>query len=266
MENHRSQSFKESWDRNVVALFKPNASEAELPSDNLPNGPLFGAGVAFILLYMIVLPLILVAIAMLFVQGNLTASQEAFIEVLVQVGAGVLFIAIVVIALPIKRLFPSWKSVKFSGSTIVMYTVAMVVLGSLANLLLMSLGVEGDSENQEIVSTMVSGFPLLMGLAVVVLAPIVEEILFRYFIFGFFRRYNRWIAYLISSVAFGAIHILGDIANNWMFLLPYSLMGLVLAVSYDATKRIGYPILIHAANNGFSYAMMIMFLLLERFA
>lgn len=263
MEEPKLVGFKESWEKNVASLFRVDASEADLASDVMPTAPQFGIGIVLTIFYMLIIPAVLVAVVFLIKGTDLSDTEMAFFEVLIQVGTGVILIATAAVLIPIRQVFPSLGNFKVTPRIIVLQTVAMVFLGGLLNILLMSLGVEGNAENQDIVTQMVISYPLLMGIAVVILAPIVEELLFRYYLFGFISKHSRWIAYLVSSSLFGFIHVMSDLANNWMFILPYAGMGLVLAWSYDSSKRIIYPILVHAANNGLSFILMILALLIN---
>ncbi len=87
------------------------------------------------------------------------------------------------------------------------------------------------------------------GLAVfaVVLAPIVEEVFFRGFVFTAMRsKLNVAWAALISGVMFGAVHAFG---SPWQFLVPLSLLGVVLCLIYWKTGSLYPCIALHALNN-----------------
>ena len=94
----------------------------------------------------------------------------------------------------------------------------------------------------------------LMAVGTVLLVPIAEETLFRGLIFrGLFDR-SPLAAYLVSMVAFAAIHVVGYIGQYepWMLLLclvQYLPAGFCLAWAYRKSGNILAPILIHAAVN-----------------
>ncbi len=84
-------------------------------------------------------------------------------------------------------------------------------------------------------------------LAVVVLAPVVEEVLFRGVLFQvLWQRTGRvWLSAFVSGFLFGVIHpqFLGGILN-------VTLLGVVLAMVYAHSRSLLPCILIHALNNG----------------
>jgi uncharacterized protein len=85
-------------------------------------------------------------------------------------------------------------------------------------------------------------------LAVVVAAPIAEEIIFRGLILrGFLKHYSVRKSILLSALLFGIVHM-----NPWQFVTAFA-AGIILGWWYVKTKSIVTPILGHALNNGMSY-------------
>jgi membrane protease YdiL (CAAX protease family) len=83
-----------------------------------------------------------------------------------------------------------------------------------------------------------------MLLVACVLAPVYEELLFRAGLYRFCRqRLGRGWALLISGVCFGALH------GNWAGFLPLALLGMGLAVAYEATGSIRVAIIAHGLFN-----------------
>ena len=86
----------------------------------------------------------------------------------------------------------------------------------------------------------------------VILAPVVEELIFRGGVFGLVRRGNRFAAYAVCILLFGVYHTwqyaLADPAN-WLFVLEYLPAGFLLCFCYDRTECIWTPILLHMVNN-----------------
>ena len=95
---------------------------------------------------------------------------------------------------------------------------------------------------------------LLTLIGVVVLVPPVEECFFRGLIFATLYRKSHWAAYIVSMLAFTAIHIMGYIgtysaAELLIAIAQYLPAGLCLAWSYTKAETIFAPILIHAIIN-----------------
>jgi membrane protease YdiL (CAAX protease family) len=77
-----------------------------------------------------------------------------------------------------------------------------------------------------------------------VLAPVSEELLFRAGLYRFVRqKLGRTPALLISSLCFGALH------GNWAGSLPLAVLGMLLAIVYEATGSIRVVIIAHGLFN-----------------
>jgi membrane protease YdiL (CAAX protease family) len=82
-------------------------------------------------------------------------------------------------------------------------------------------------------------------IAATLLAPVCEEFLFRGFLYPAFKKVSGpVISALATSLAFGLIH--GQATTT----LPLALLGLCLVISYELTRSLKVPILIHMAFNG----------------
>jgi membrane protease YdiL (CAAX protease family) len=81
-------------------------------------------------------------------------------------------------------------------------------------------------------------------------APFVQEILFRGFIFGGLRgHYGFWKAAIISAVVFGAVHL------QLTSFLPITLLGLIFAFLYERSRSIWPSILMHFLTNACSLTL-----------
>ena len=85
---------------------------------------------------------------------------------------------------------------------------------------------------------------VVLVIVAVMIAPVIEELLFRGFLF---RRLKRSLssesAAWLSAVAFGFIHL------NPATFVPITLIGYILARSYETSKSIIVPITLHAIWN-----------------
>jgi len=90
--------------------------------------------------------------------------------------------------------------------------------------------------------------PILEGLVIltgVVLAPLVEELLFRGVLYqALRRRMPVGSAALVSALIFALMHF------NLLLFIPLTLMGLVFALVYERSGSLIPTILVHACNNG----------------
>ncbi|MHA6253198.1 CPBP family intramembrane glutamic endopeptidase [Oceanobacillus sp. CAU 1775] len=105
------------------------------------------------------------------------------------------------------------------------------------------LGINPGSENTMQIMDIARSNALFI-LVPAIIAPILEEIIFRKIIFGsLYKRMNFFLAALLSALIFGIIHM------DPTHLLMYASMGFVFAFLYVKTKRILVPILVHAGMN-----------------
>lgn len=105
------------------------------------------------------------------------------------------------------------------------------------------LGIEAGSENTNMIMDITRKLPIFL-IVPAIIAPILEEIVFRKIIFGsLYKRMNFFLAAIVSSFIFGIIH------GEPQHILIYGSMGFVFAFLYVQTKRIIVPIIVHAAMN-----------------
>ena len=110
-----------------------------------------------------------------------------------------------------------------------------------------------SSANQNALVSMLEVQPLPILLASIVIAPLLEELVFRVAIFKGIYPYSRIAAYLASGGIFGLVHILdgllaGDL-SQLAYLLPYGLLGMVFCWLYEKKGTLAVPVLVHMSNN-----------------
>jgi membrane protease YdiL (CAAX protease family) len=90
-----------------------------------------------------------------------------------------------------------------------------------------------------------SFFKLYYYFSILIIAPIFEEIFFRYYIFGgLLKKYNFLTALLTSTILFASIHI-----ENLHNIIPAFAFGIISAIVYFRTQRIIYSMLLHFLTN-----------------
>ncbi len=113
-----------------------------------------------------------------------------------------------------------------------------------------------DFPPQELIKLFTNGGDLtaiaLLAVIAVVLAPLVEEIIFRGGIYRFFKSQSTVLpAQIISGALFALMH------GNLMSFLPLVVVGIILARVYESSGNILMPICFHAYFNGFSLLMLL---------
>lgn len=168
---------------------------------------------------------------------------------------GVLLLELVYL-LPIVLIFAwrriSWKHLGFGAFNINVVGIGCgLLLGGysiilLHNWLLTIFGV--DTQGDQIFQMFDQlESPVWLFVVGAIVAPIVEEIFFRGFLFQGFRQKYGWMpALFLSSAIFGAAHL------DPVSLIPTFVLGCVLAVVYHRSNSVWPGILFHAAINSFS--------------
>jgi membrane protease YdiL (CAAX protease family) len=133
-------------------------------------------------------------------------------------------------------------------------------VGSLLTLALT--GEASTSENQSSIELLIKQLPVLMIFIVVVIAPMLEEIIFRLFLFTSVYPKGRILAYLVSGGLFGLLHVLTHILQgnfSELFLVfPYLFMGMGLCFIYEYSDNIYVAMIAHGIMNLISVLLMIL--------
>ena len=124
------------------------------------------------------------------------------------------------------------------GLLILSYMVILIHNGVLT---LLGVSTQGD-EIMQLVGALDS--PIWLFIVGVILAPIVEEIFFRGFLFQGFRHQYGWVAgMLISSAIFGAAHL------DPVAFIPTFILGCLLAYMYHLTHSVWPGVILHVTVN-----------------
>lgn len=105
------------------------------------------------------------------------------------------------------------------------------------------------AENQQLLEDLFTKLPIAMTISTVIIAPIIEELIFRGIFFNYFFNKNslnfKILAIVSSGLVFGLVHEFALSIN----LLQYTILGVLMALIYAYTKNIRYNILFHVLNN-----------------
>lgn len=117
-----------------------------------------------------------------------------------------------------------------------------------------------SSENQNIIDSITNNAPVMMFISTCILAPFVEEGIFRLGLRSVIKEKYLFIA--ISGLVFGFMHIFPTELPLYVALIQsivYVAMGICLAYMYTETDNIWITIIIHALNNFLSMAAILIF-------
>lgn len=116
----------------------------------------------------------------------------------------------------------------------------------------------GIAGNEEGIRDLFGTHPIYTYISAVLFAPVVEELVFRQGI-----RYiipNKLLFILISGFVFGGLHIIGNVNSfvDFLYIIPYSSLGLVFAYILTKTNNIFVTIGLHLMHNGILMAIQAM--------
>jgi membrane protease YdiL (CAAX protease family) len=172
------------------------------------------------------------------------------------------FIILIYKKLHLKKMDQSWTFVLKEGLSCFGAVLPIVLLTSclwLAFLLFLNkcgLKIPINEQGSVVLFTKLSGFlpKFLFLVMVVVLAPIVEELVFRGVLYRAFRRELKCgAAAILTGVIFATLHF------SAISLLPLLVFSILLAKSYDHFGNIWVPIVVHGAFNCNSLILIMLF-------
>ena len=108
--------------------------------------------------------------------------------------------------------------------------------------------------NDSNIGTMLSDHFWIMALGTVIFVPVAEEALHRGLIFGSLYLKSRSAAYILSTIIFAAVHVMGyvgvySVRDTALAFVQYIPAGLALAWAYRKSGSIFAPMLMHATIN-----------------
>ena len=119
----------------------------------------------------------------------------------------------------------------------------------LSNTIISFINGGSTSTNEEQIRTMLNSSWLTI-LSVSILAPVIEELVFRKAFRDIFK--NKWLYLATAGLLFGALHVLTSSISSfidYLYLIPYCSMGLAFAYMYYKTDNILVSITMHVTHN-----------------
>ena len=138
------------------------------------------------------------------------------------------------------------KNLKFNLGTSFKYFFIALGFAAICNIFLTKMGL--SPSNQDNIVMMFSKDKTIMFLTAVIMAPIIEEIVFRESFRDLFEDDTKYI--LFTGILFGAFHLLSATnAFEYLFIIPYSALGIALSMARAKTGTIYSSITVHIFNN-----------------
>lgn len=148
---------------------------------------------------------------------------------------------------------PKWKDLGLSAFVLPIYFVVLMIVSFLASSLA---GVDINQEQEIGFENVNNAIGLILTFAsLVIVPPVVEEILFRGFLFtGLRSKLNLWTAALITSVLFAIPHLFASSQGLlWVAAIDTCILSLFLCYLRERTGNLWAPIMLHAMKNGIAF-------------
>jgi len=158
----------------------------------------------------------------------------------------------------INKMFIDFKEnfSKYLRSSLVIYLIGFAVMLGINYLLQYHIFDEKSlSFNESAVRGLINTYFVAYFFIVVLLAPILEELVFR---FGFDIIKNKYSFIIISSIAFALLHSLGDFTSliEALNILPYLAVGIAFGYIYYETKNVFPGIVLHLLHNLIAFIIL----------
>lgn len=127
-------------------------------------------------------------------------------------------------------------------------TGLLVMMGT--NILIGIFAPQSVAGNEQAVQSMLDSTPFIAFLCAGVLAPFLEEVVFRKAFRDVLK--NKWLFVLTSGIVFGGLHVIFSFQSAWdlLYVIPYSSLGIAFAYTLEKTDNIYAPMLMHFIHNG----------------
>lgn len=115
----------------------------------------------------------------------------------------------------------------------------------------------GLAGNEESIRSILLVHPIYVYISAVLIAPSVEELVFRGAIKNIIP--NNILYILFSGLIFGGMHLVGNVTSiiDLLYIIPYSSLGIAFAYIYSKTDNIFVTMLLHTMHNGILISIQI---------
>lgn len=151
------------------------------------------------------------------------------------------------------------KSVTKTMIIILVMYILKIILTIIASIPLGIFFPEYESVNSNNIAEIIKILPApIILIALGVLGPIVEEMVFRGILVGKLKKYiPSTVCVIVSSMLFMFIHVHVFTFQELLYCLPYFVTGLLYSILYLKTKNITLSMILHITNNFFPLLLMI---------
>lgn len=145
---------------------------------------------------------------------------------------------------------PTWADIGLAPMGFIVYFLLTALVLYIVTLLVP--GFDGNQAQELGFTHLKAGHELLLAFfTLVIIAPIAEEVLFRGYLYGKLRKSApAWLAILITSILFGALH------GQWNVGLDVFSLSVILCILREITGSIWAGIILHMLKNGIAFYLL----------
>lgn len=142
---------------------------------------------------------------------------------------------------------PSWTDILLSPAALVIYLLISVILSTLFSMIFPSVDLNQAQETG--FNNLTQNYEYYLAfIALVILAPVAEEVIFRGYLYGKLKKYVPiWAAIIMTSIVFGAVH------GAWNLAIDTFALSIIMCTLRELTGNIWASILLHMTKNGIAY-------------
>lgn len=131
------------------------------------------------------------------------------------------------------------------------YWILILVLMLISNNIVSMFTTAEVATNQEIIIETLKKAPIYILITTILIAPLLEELIFRFCIKKIIPKPSI-IYILVSGLLFGSMHVVLTLEHisDLLFIIPYSIPGIIFAYLYNKTDNILIPASLHFIHNG----------------
>lgn len=149
-----------------------------------------------------------------------------------------------------KTIVPDLKDFKENGKKYIhknaIYWFIGLVIMIISNLIISNF--IGMSANEEANQSILVLMPIYSFIAMVIIAPITEELMTRIILKDDFK--NIYVYSLLSGLIFGSLHLLTATSLiEILYIIPYGVLGFMFSLMYSKTNNIWTSITFHSIHN-----------------
>ena len=212
-------------------------------------------GILVILSYFLLPTLIKYVIAYL-ANGSLSEEVSVILSIIIEV----LTLAVILLLFN-KRIKENYIDLKknhkkYFSKYFKFYLIGLAIM-YISNAILIFVFNGGLAGNEESIRSILLVHPIYVYISAVLIAPSVEELVFRGAIKNIIP--NSILYILCSGLIFGVMHLVGNITSiiDLLYIIPYSSLGIAFAYIYSKTDNIFVTMMLHTMHNGILISIQI---------